>query len=214
MYRDCTYELPGRRLRCDEYFAGWRGSLLAHFWPTCSERLCTMTALSRLILFPVRWTFNLSAQARSEDREWVPNLGWCMQGLGYEPCLTDPDLWIKPEVRPADGFEYYSYILCYVDDSTVVHHAASGIVDRIDKYFTLKSSSIGDPDIYLGANPRKMKMPNGDWCWTTSPSKYVQEAAKNCEMHLKENYVGKYCLMKDARNPFACLLYTSPSPRD
>ena len=90
-----------------------------------------------------------------------------------------------------------------MDDILIVHHAASGILDRIDKYFTLKPSSIGEPDIYLGAKPRKMKLPNDVWCWSMSPSKYVQEAVRNCEIHLIENYDGKYCLLKDARNPFA-----------
>ena len=39
------------------------------------------------------------------------HLGRCMKGLGYEPCLSEPDLWIKDEVRPDDRYEYYSYIL-------------------------------------------------------------------------------------------------------
>ena len=51
-------------------------------------------------------------------------------------------------VRPSDGFEYYAYILCYVDDIMVIHHAASGVLERIDKSFKLKPSSVGDPNIY------------------------------------------------------------------
>ena len=84
---------------------------------------------------------------KSSGAAFRAHLGKCMQGLGYEPCLADPDLWLRREVRPDDKFEYYSYILCYVDDITVVHHAASEILERIDKYFTLKPSSIGEPDI-------------------------------------------------------------------
>ena len=57
---------------------------------------------------------------------------------------------MKPEIDP-DGEEYYSYILCYLDDVLVVHHNAMITLINIDKYFKLKPSSIGDPDIYLGA---------------------------------------------------------------
>ena len=43
----------------------------------------------------------------------------------------------------------------------VIHHDARPILYLIDKYMKLKESSVGDPDIYLGAKLRKMKMPNG-----------------------------------------------------
>ena len=56
----------------------------------------------------------------------------------------------EPEIDPGRD-EYYSYILCYVDDVLVVHHDVMTTLMKIDKYFKLKPSSIGDPDIYLGA---------------------------------------------------------------
>ena len=40
----------------------------------------------------------------------------CMRMLGYISCKVDADLWYKPMVRPEDGYEYYAYILLYVDD--------------------------------------------------------------------------------------------------
>ena len=39
-----------------------------------------------------------------------------MEFLGYQSCKADPDLWLKPEIRPEDGVQYYSYQLCYVGD--------------------------------------------------------------------------------------------------
>ena len=36
-----------------------------------------------------------------------------------------------------------------------------------------------------------------------SPSNYSQEAVNNCKIHIKENYNGKYALLKEAANPFA-----------
>ena len=78
----------------------------------------------------------------------------------------------------------------------VIHHAASRILTRIDKYFTLKPYSIGESGIYMGAKLRKTMLPNGFWFWSTSPSKYVQELVNNCEIHTKDNYNGKYALSK------------------
>ena len=46
-------------------------------------------------------------------------------------------------------------------------------------------------------------MPNGVWCWSMIPAKYVQEAIRNCETHMKERCGGKYSIVKDAANPFA-----------
>ena len=42
-----------------------------------------------------------------------------MTALGYTPCLANPDIWLKAQIT--DGIEYYSYILCYVDDIMVIH---------------------------------------------------------------------------------------------
>ena len=77
-----------------------------------------------------------------------------MAALGYKPCLADPDIWLKAHNQ--DGIDYYSYILCYVDDIMVIHHDTRPILDRIYKFMKLKESSIGNPDIYLGAKLNKV----------------------------------------------------------
>ena len=71
----------------------------------------------------------------------------CMHLLGYEPFRADPDLWFKDQVRPNNGFEYYEYVLLYVDDSLAISHDAMDALDRMDKFFMIKKGSIGDPDI-------------------------------------------------------------------
>ena len=125
----------------------------------------------------------------------------CMKGLGYTPCIADPDLWYKAEVRYVDSFEYYSYILCYVDDILVIHHEPLSILKRIDSYFKLKPTSIGDPNIYLG-DKVNMNLANRTWCWTLSPSKYVQEAVRNCEKALRDTYGGTHKLPKTCTKLF------------
>ena len=77
-------------------------------------------------------------------------------------------------VRSDDGFNYYAYVLIYVDDVMVIHHDADGVIRRIDKYFNIKTSFIGDPDIYLVAMLNKMRLKNGVWLWENTPEIYVK----------------------------------------
>ena len=104
-----------------------------------------------------------------------------MRSLGYNPCLADPDLWYKPCVRPDDGFRYYAYFLLYIDDCLAIHHDPESQLKNLDKYFPMKPESIGDPDIYLGTKLRKVTLTNGVKAWSSSPSKYIQEAVKNVQ---------------------------------
>ena len=78
------------------------------------------------------------------------HLAYCIHHLGLFPCPADLDLWMKPMVRPEDVFDYYAYVLIYAGDVMVIHHDVESVIWRIDKYFKLNPSSIGDPDIYLG----------------------------------------------------------------
>ena len=74
---------------------------------------------------------------KSSGPVFCKNLGECMSGLGYKPCLADTYIWLNPEVSD-DGVEYYSYILCYVDDILVVYHNARSDLDQIDQFINLR----------------------------------------------------------------------------
>jgi hypothetical protein len=140
---------------------------------------------------------------KSAGAEFHAHLADCMQHLGYTSCLADPDLWLREVKRPETDELYYSYILIYVDDILCIHHDAMPVLTKLDKYFTLKPTSVGDPSMYLGAKLKQTQMPNGVWCWGMSPSKYIKEAVSNCELHLKTNYGKRYALPSQAANPFA-----------
>ena len=88
---------------------------------------------------------------KSAGAAFRAHLASFMRQMGYSSCKADPDLWMKEELRPDDNFKYYSYILVYVDDILVVHHDAMSVLERLNDYLPLKPSSVGDPDIYLGA---------------------------------------------------------------
>ena len=136
---------------------------------------------------------------KSSDAAFHKHLAACMTALSYVPCLADPDLWMKPACE-ANGDNYYSHILCYIDDILIIHHEADRILDRVvGKFFMLKPESVGKPNAYLGAKLREHQCPNGVRTWTMSPSNYMQEAVKNCHKHMKEHFDGKYKLPKTAR---------------
>jgi hypothetical protein len=50
-----------------------------------------------------------------------------MCNLGYTPCLANNDVWFRANVRATDGFEYYEYVLIYVDDILCVSHDARSV---------------------------------------------------------------------------------------
>ena len=70
---------------------------------------------------------------KSAGAEFRSHLAKCMESLGYQSCKADPDLWLKPELRPEDGAKYYPYILCYVDDILCIHHNADSVLKSITK---------------------------------------------------------------------------------
>ena len=72
-------------------------------------------------------------------------------------------------LRPKCGFNYYAYVLIYVNDVMDIHHDADSVLRRVDKYFKLKPISIGEPDIYLEEKLKKMRLKNGVWAWVNIP---------------------------------------------
>jgi hypothetical protein len=140
------------------------------------------------------------------------HLADCMTHIGFTPCLADPDLWMRPEVRPSDGVGYYAYVLLYVDDVLVVHHNATDVLLCLDKYFKMKPGSIGDPDVYLGATIKQMRLANGVMAWASSPSKYVRASVDAVTKYLTNLGDRRWSMPKKAANPFQATMSLSWIP--
>jgi hypothetical protein len=142
---------------------------------------------------------------KAAGRDFRNHLRSCMQHLGYESCRADPDVWMRPAIKP-DGTECYEYILLYVDDALAIGVDAENMLRReIGRYFELKEESIGPPKIYLGGQMQLVELSNGAKAWGISSSQYVQAAVNNVEKYLQE-HDGK--LPKKADTP----MRTSYSP--
>jgi hypothetical protein len=133
-----------------------------------------------------------------------------LDAMGYRPSYADPDVWLRPAIKP-DGFEYYEYILCYVDDVLCISHDPKKSMKRIQEDFKLKDDKIEEPDVYLGATLSKMKLENGKYCWTMSPEQYVKAAVTNVEEDLAKNgkRLPSKCVTPFSSN-YAPWLETSP----
>ena len=44
-----------------------------------------------------------------------------LHDMGYKPCQADQNVWLRPATTK-DGFDYYKYILVYVDDLLHASH--------------------------------------------------------------------------------------------
>ena len=107
-----------------------------------------------------------------------------LHDIGFIPTRADPDVWRQPAVKP-DGFEYYEYILCYVDNLLAISHDAQSVLKSVQDTFKFKDSKIDKPDVYLGAQLDKMSV-DGFEGWTMSSEKYVKSAIENIEQTLAE----------------------------
>ena len=70
-----------------------------------------------------------------------------MKHTGYTTCLDNPDLWMKPMSRMDCGFEYWDYIMCYVDDILCINDDLVNAIDWLGKYFKLNPGSVIEPNI-------------------------------------------------------------------
>jgi hypothetical protein len=109
---------------------------------------------------------------------------------GYSSCKADPDVWMHPRTKP-DGFKYWSYILVYTDDILIVDHELKVAMDYYASHYTLKPSSIKEPDTYLGAQVSKHYLSGAENPdkprWAMSSEKYVKQAVADVQTKLKKS---------------------------
>jgi hypothetical protein len=99
--------------------------------------------------------------------------------MGYRSTIADPDVFMRKAAKP-NGFEYYKYMLTYVDDCLCVSHQPEETMDVIGKIYDLKDT-VKPPERYLGANIKKWQLPDGREVWSMSGKDYVKNAVKICK---------------------------------
>jgi len=59
-----------------------------------------------------------------------------LSDIGFAPTLADADVWMRPAIRE-DGFKYWEYVLCYVNDLLGISDDPIRIMKSIQSKFTL-----------------------------------------------------------------------------
>jgi hypothetical protein len=113
-------------------------------------------------------------------------LAGVLDDLQFKPTLADPDVWIKPGVKP-NGYKYYEMVLVYVDDVMVISETPSRTIEGIKSVFKLKGDAAAPPDMCLGVTLEMKTNSQGTKCWTMSPEKYVDASVRNVEEKLAKD---------------------------
>ena len=130
--------------------------------------------------------------------------------LGYKSSLADHDILYKP-MTDADGFEYYTYLLVYVDNLLLIMKDPKESMAQILESFTVKYSSIEEPKSYLGADINKIYYSGGYYGWTIGAETYVTHSIKNLKKRMTTEgfeYNKKFSDVKySSQQPFSNLHY-------
>ena len=118
-----------------------------------------------------------------------------LDNAGYRLSPADPDVWLRPALKP-DGEKCYDYVMTYVDDLIAVGVNPKETMDALGETFKFKNNKVERLESYLGARVRWYQQ--GFSCWTISSVDYVNAAIKTIEAALKDK---RYKLMSKANTP-------------
>jgi hypothetical protein len=64
---------------------------------------------------------------KSSGAAWRSHFAATLRDIGFIPSYADPDMWYREAVT-REGFEYYEYVLVYVDDILCISEDPSTII--------------------------------------------------------------------------------------
>ena len=73
----------------------------------------------------------------SSGAAFSAKLAGLLHNIGYIPSKADPDVWLRPAVKPYRA-EYYEMVLCYVDDVLAISNMPMRTMDGIRSIFKIK----------------------------------------------------------------------------
>ena len=155
----------------------------AYLTADCREKIWTRArpefgSESGMIMFISKALYGLKSSGVAFRAHLVETL----YDIEFVPTRADPDVWRRPSVKE-DGFEYYEYVLCYIDDILAISHKAKDVLKVVQAIFKLKDDQIEPPDMYLGATLSVME-DNGVQAWCMTLDKYIKASIENVELEL------------------------------
>jgi hypothetical protein len=83
---------------------------------------------------------------KSSGAAFRAHLAETLDAMGCRPSHADPDVWLRPAVKP-DGTKHCEHTLCHVDDVLCMSHDPKKSMKRIQEDFKLKDDEIAEPDV-------------------------------------------------------------------
>jgi hypothetical protein len=74
---------------------------------------------------------------KSSGAAWHVHLSETLHGMNFKSSYADSDVWMRVATKD-DVFEYYEYILVYVDDLLIISHLSGPMMETIQKAYQLK----------------------------------------------------------------------------
>ena len=74
-------------------------------------------------------------------------------------------------------FEYWSYMLVYVDDCLLINHGPGPAIEELNKEYRFEERRV-QTTRYLGATIDHYSSTDGNTYWSMSPHHYLKEACK------------------------------------
>ena len=130
---------------------------------------------------------------KSSGAAFRAHLAETLYNIGFVPTRADQ------AALKEDGFEYYEYVLCYVNDILAISHKAKDVLKVVQAVFKLKDDKIEPPDMYLGVT-LSVKEDNGVEGWCMTSDKYVKAAVENVALELSRV---NQCLPSRCKTPMA-----------
>ena len=78
---------------------------------------------------------------KSSGAVFQAHLAETLHDIGFKLSKADPDVWMRPAVKPT-GECYYEYILCYVDDILAISHNSASVLKAVQVNFRFKDDKI------------------------------------------------------------------------
>ena len=103
--------------------------------------------------------------------------------------------------------------MVYVDVILIFDKNPAQFMEILQKEYTVKPGSIGEPKTYLGAGISKASYSDGSYAWLMSSSSYVREALRNVKKELTRGNLRFKKKLSDvnylAKTPFCPIDYRS-----
>ena len=108
---------------------------------------------------------------RSSGARWHDRFADCISELGFFPCKSEPDIWMRKLGN------IYEYVAVYVDDLAIAMKNPKEFVDILENKHKFKTKGTGPISFHLGMDFTR----DEDNTLCLSPTKYIEKVMKNYE---------------------------------